>query len=186
MALVQGIEMNQAINSIVEAVRRKAKEVGIENGVVVICYSNRSGFDDEGAGEKCFQSLLKGEDSLRAFSLSKEGISFTESLKDDLEDFEHLGYAAREIAAAAKAYHLSKGHELTSRDLHSPMGYGGYVTYPLVINKKPCGKIYVAVAGGSERQNEACAWEAYQPIKDGIKVCKTTNPGPRKYGIIRF
>ncbi len=183
MALVQAIEMNQTINGIVTAVRKKAEEVGIPSGVVAICYSDREGFDDERAGKKCFQSLLKGEDSLKVFPLKETGLSFTEGLADELEDFEHFGYAAKAIAAAAKAYHSSQGHELTSRDLHSHMGCGGCVVFPLTINREPCGKIYVAVAGGTERKNELCAWAAYDEIVNKLQVCKTTNPGAAKYGI---
>ncbi len=183
MALIQVIEMNQMIDGIVKAVRKKATEIGIENGVIAICCSDREDFGDERAGRKCFQGILQGEDSLKVFSLKDTKLSFTESLADEFEDFEHFGYAAKAIAAAAKTYHLSQGHELTSRGLYSYMGCGGCVVFPLVINREPCGKIYVAVAGGTESQNELCAWAAYDEIVTNLYACKTTNPGVAKYGV---
>lgn len=183
MVLVQMIEMNQTVLGIVDAVRKKAEQLGIVDGVVAVCCTEREGFEDMREGNKCFYSLLAGEDSLKIFPLQRSESSFTEGLANDAKNFEHFGDAAKEIAAAAFAYHSSKGHELTSRDMHAPIGCGGCVVYPLTINRKPCGKIYVSVAGGNERQNEVCAWEAYEAIVNGIRVCRTTNPGPAFYGI---
>lgn len=184
MVLIQMVEMNQAILGIVNAVRKKAEQLGIVDGAVAVCCSEREGFEDDMRdGNKCFYSLLVGEDSLRIFPLKQSEGSFTESLAEDTKNLEYFGDVAKGIAAAALAHHRSEGQELTSRGPNAPTGCGGCVIYPLMINRKPCGKIYVSVAGGSERQNEVCAWEAYKAIIDGMKICRTTNPGPALYGI---
>ena len=182
MAIVQIIEMNKTINGIVGAVRKKAQEIGIKNGVVAVCYNNNRGYDDPRSEKKCFPDLLDGESSVRVFSLNEDGSTSPAEctmLKIDNDS----GFLVSMIAMAAKACRLSKGKEFTSRGAHSPDGYGGCVAFPLTINHNHCGNIYVAVTGGNERENEVCAWEAYNRIVKGLVACKTTNPGPLKYGI---
>ena len=183
MAHIKMVEMNKIITDIVKAVRIKAKELEIQEGIVAICCNAGQNLMYEKSSNDYFADFLVGEDLVRFFSLKGTDFSFIESLKSGVENFEYFGDVVKKIAVAAEVYFVSGGQELISRNVCSPVNYGGCVTYPLIANYKPCGEIYVAVIGGSERQNEVCAWEAYIPISTGLSACRTTNPGPAKYGI---
>lgn len=175
MNITQKKEMEMVIRHIVSKVRDKAKEFSFNEGVVAICCTNRRRSD--GAG-KCFGEIWPDEDSIRIFSL-KGNLSFTESLRFGHDDFNHFGTVATKIAVAAKVYYTSKGHEFMSRSLNFPMGYDGCVVYPLRNDRRQiCGLMYVSVSGGTDAQNEACAWEAFGPITEELTFFETTNPGP--------
>ena len=185
MAILSEIEKRNLITGILKVVRAKATKIGLENGAVGICYVDDATFTSK-KGISCFD-LLPGETCLRIFALKKGG-SHVVLFDDGKEKKQCFGMVAEKIAAATKAYEDTGGYALTSescRDEDNIPGrwnYGGCVLYPITINDQLCGRIYVAVSGGTQKQDIACAWEAYKIIKDGMVACKTANPGPVRYG----
>lgn len=181
MALVQLYEMDSIIIGILMAIRKKAAEFDLSEGAIAICCSDDD-FSTRSRQISCF-GLLPGEENMRIFPL-RVGGSFV--LQDDETDC--LGVVAAKIAAAKEAYIKEPHSPLTSRECTSEnipgrQNLGGCVTYPLKTNGHLCGLIYVAVCGGTERQDELCAWEAYEPIKYGLVSCATSNPGRDAYAV---
>lgn len=173
MALITKHGMDRITRRVVKAVRAKAEECEVQEGVVAIGYCNEDGKD-------CFRGLLKGEDCMRVFSLKMDD-AFTESLESEEEDPENFGNALRKVGMAAKVYAKTSGHELTSCHPNIGINDAGCVVFPIVFNFIPFGKIYVSVSGMSKEYNELCAWEAYDSIVESLGICDTSNPGPKYY-----
>lgn len=173
MYLVNKDEMSLIIQNVVDAICTKADELGLEEGVVTICYNEAAG-----SGYRCFDDSLGGDIS-QSFSV-KDGCSFLDKIADDMEDRELLSIAMMKIAVATELFKASRGKQMLSSD-SGIIGYSGCVMYPLTINDDLCGKIYVSVAAGTPEQSEEIAWQAYEPIINGLIACKTTNPGPDSY-----
>lgn len=184
MALVQVGEMYNIVDNIVKAVRTKAESFGLTDGAIGICCVNDRSYTKK-KHVACFESW-RDEDILHVFALKKGG-SYIVKDAADKEAAQCFGVIAAKIAATAKAYEATGGKALTSdscRDEDNIPGrqnWGGCVLFPLEINGKLCGKIYVAVSGGREYEDVLCAWEAYGPIRNGLVACDTTNPGPVDY-----
>ena len=184
MALVQPYEMDSIVERILVAVRKKAAEFGLTEGAVAICCSDDVSFTKL-KQTSCF-GLLPGEDCMRVFPIKQDG-SFAVRNEHFEEEADCFGVVAMKVAAAREAYDRDFHSPLTSRESSSisnitgRQNWGGCVNYPLKINGRLCGFIFVAVSGGTERQDELCAWEAYEPISRGLVACCTSNPGRIAY-----
>ncbi len=177
------IQMNKIVQSIVEAVRNKAREFGLGAGAIGICYKNVP----NAADITCFD-LLPGEDVIRIFPI-KEGGSHIVKGEDGRQEAQCFGVVAEKITAAAKAYKDTNGYALTSEccrnedNIPGRQNWGGCVLFPVYFMGHMCGRIYVAVSGGTEREDSTCAWEAYSPICAWLSSydLHTNNPGPVEY-----
>lgn len=170
MALLTDCNMDKIVRRVVEAVRTKANEFGAQEGVVVVGYCNEN-------GKGCF-NLIEGEVRTRAFSLRMD-YAFTEGLQSEEEDPENFGSASGKISKAMKVYAKTDGRVLTSQCPEIGIDDPGCVTFPIIFDSTPFGRIYVSVSGMmSNEQDELCAWEAYGPIVDNLGMCRTSNTGP--------
>ena len=169
--------MTEVTDSIVEAVREKAAEYDLKYGVVVVSYD----------GGACFESLAMGEKEMHSFTLELGGSQVLppEATEDEFT-CDCLGVAISKINAADKAYMCSERRVLVSEqssDEDNILGrknWGGCVIYPLSTGSAMCGKIMVAVSGGTEAQDIDCAWAAYEAITD-LSPCQVVNPGRAAY-----
>ena len=177
------IQIDEIVQNIVEWVRDKARELGLGAGAIGICYKNVP----NAADITCFD-LLPGEDVIRIFPI-KEGGSHIVKDENGKEEAQCFGIVAAKITAAAKAYKDTHGRALTSeccRDADNIPGrqnWGGCVLFPVYFMGHMCGRIYVAVSGGTEREDSMCAWEAYSPICTWLSLrnLHTNNPGHVEY-----
>ncbi len=184
MALIQYSEMERVVKDVLAAVRAKAAELGLKNGAIGICYNNARGYAGDGT-VITFEDLEPGEDRLRIFQLSEGGSHILRD-ENNNEIVQCFGIINQKIAAAAKVYKDSDGECILSSeakeedDIPGRKSWGGCVLYPIHINHRLCGKIYVAVSGGEEDEDEACAWAALQPMRAALLGCYPLIPA--KYG----
>ena len=180
MALIQFYEMEHVVENIVKAVRAKAAEFGLKNGAIAICYNNTPAYSKK-VGPISFEELEPGEDRIRVFQLSPGGshIVRDESGNDAYQCF---GIVANKIAAAAKAYRKSGGACLLSSEaeegdnIPGRINWGGCVLYPIYLNHNHCANIYVSVSGGTDEEDEECAWAALGPIRHTLLGCYPNIP----------
>lgn len=170
-------QMTKLTEDIVNAVRDKAADYGLEYGAVVISYD----------GGACFEGLAMGEAEMHSFAIALGGSQvLPPEATEDGFTCDCLGVAVSKINAANRAYTNSDHVVLVSEmadDADNILGrqnWGGCVIYPLSTGTAVCGKIAVAVSGGTSEQDASCAWAAYEVIEN-ISSCRTTNPGPDLY-----
>ena len=188
MALIQYAEMEFIIKDIVTAVRAKAAELGLKDGALAICYNNTPDHS-EGCSPVAFDGLKRGEDRMRIFHLSENGSHIVRD-EDGKECYQCFGIVAMKIAAAAKVFFSTNRQCILSseadevQNIPGRVNWGGCVLYPIYYGHNHiedfCAKIYVAVSGGTDEEDEACAWAALEPIRKGLKGCFTLIPA--KYG----
>ncbi|MBR0134444.1 hypothetical protein IJM16_04260 [Candidatus Saccharibacteria bacterium] len=176
MALIQREEMELVVGKTVNAVRAKAAQLGIKDGALAICYNNTPAFS-EGSDEVAFDDLKAGEDRLRVFRLHADGSHIVRD-EDGAELYQCFGIVAMKIAAAAKAYAKSHGRCILSSEgdevdnIPGRVNWGGCVRFPIFINPdQHCANIYVSVSGGTDKEDELCAWAALKPIQQCLTYC---------------
>ena len=176
MALIQNEEMELVVEKMVKAVRAKAAQLGIKDGALAICYNNTPAFS-EGSNEVAFEDLKAGEDRLRVFRLHPKGSHIVRD-EDGAELYQCFGIVAMKIAAAAKTYAKTQGQCILSSvgdetdNIPGRVNWGGCVRYPIFINPdQHCANIYVSVSGGTDEDDERCAWAALKPIQRYLAYC---------------